>query len=173
MILTEIGNLLKISVELRTKSSDAGQLNGRRFPHHSMCPLNCLATLVALRSNRGSRCPLDTGPEEGRMHRVKSLVALGFIVLACSLPPSIQGAGDRTDFRFDFGGGKSDPGYAQVTKDMAYSTERGYGFLDSTNIQDVNRGGAGASYTSFCTSDKPFLFAVDLPEGNYNVTVTF
>jgi lysophospholipase L1-like esterase len=36
----------------------------------------------------------------------------------------------------------------------------------------LDRGGKDILRNDFCTSDKPFLFSVALPEGNYNVTIT-
>ncbi len=36
----------------------------------------------------------------------------------------------------------------------------------------IDRGGKDALRSDFVTSDKPFYFSVDLPEGNYNVTFT-
>jgi lysophospholipase L1-like esterase len=47
------------------------------------------------------------------------------------------------------------PATATVTPDMYYSPERGYGFEPGTEPQ----------------SGKPYFFSVDLPEGNYDVTV--
>src|SRR5256885_651769 len=74
--------------------------------------------------------------------------------------------------KFDFGPGKVEAGYTQVTKASVYSKETGYGFLDAAAIEDVDRGAPDALRGDFCASDKPFLFAVDLPEGDYNVVVT-
>ncbi|WP_157895384.1 rhamnogalacturonan acetylesterase [Verrucomicrobium sp. GAS474] len=53
-----------------------------------------------------------------------------------------------------------------------YSKEVGYGFLDASEVSGVDRKTEG-SRGSFCTASSPFVFAVDLPEGNYDVKVTF
>lgn len=53
-----------------------------------------------------------------------------------------------------------------------YSPERGYGFEPGAEVTASDHGGPDALRSDFCTSDKPFLFSVALPEGNYNVTVT-
>jgi lysophospholipase L1-like esterase len=62
-------------------------------------------------------------------------------------------------YRFEFGDGKI--GGVAVPLTTAYSRERGYGFEP---IGGANSGAAAG---------KPFFFSVSLPEGNYNVAVTF
>lgn len=74
------------------------------------------------------------------------------IALACASLSALAAAPTR----FTFGGAKPVSGYTAVTPDMAYSGERGFGF---------ERGTAP-------NAGKPFYFTVDVPEGNYNVTVT-
>ena len=75
--------------------------------------------------------------------------------------------------KFDFGPGKVAPGYTQILGNTLYSKELGYGFEPGASISCFDRGGKDALRGDFCTSDKPFYFSVALPEGNYNVTVTF
>jgi lysophospholipase L1-like esterase len=57
-----------------------------------------------------------------------------------------------TSYKLAFGPGKAPAGFTQVAPDASYESARGYGF---------EPGGAQAAY-----------FSVDLPEGNYRVTVT-
>ncbi|MDF7812099.1 GDSL-type esterase/lipase family protein [Hymenobacter sp. YC55] len=78
----------------------------------------------------------------------------------------------KTSYKFDFGAGSVAPGYRQVLPTATYSEERGYGFDFNTTVSAVDRKGKDALKSDFVTSDKPFYFSVDLPEGNYNVTVT-
>ncbi len=81
-------------------------------------------------------------------------------------------AADKMLFKFDFGPGKVAPGYIQVLPATIYTKELGYGFdLDST-VSAIDYGGDDALRGDFCTDEKPFVFSVALPEGNYNVTVT-
>jgi lysophospholipase L1-like esterase len=72
---------------------------------------------------------------------------------------SAKGSAPRALYRFEFGDGKT--GGTVVPPMTAYSKERGYGF------EPISVASAGAA------SGKPFFFSVALPEGNYNVTVTF
>jgi lysophospholipase L1-like esterase len=84
-----------------------------------------------------------------RVHLATLGAAVAFAVAA--LPASAAAPA-----QFTFGTGKPAAGYTAVTTDMAYSGERGFGFERGT----VPNAG------------KPFFFTVDVPEGNYNVTVT-
>jgi lysophospholipase L1-like esterase len=75
--------------------------------------------------------------------------------------------------KFDFGPGKVAPGYTQVLQTTTYNKELGYGFEPDSSVSCVDRGGRDALRSDLCTSDQPFFFSVALPEGNYNVTITF
>lgn len=77
------------------------------------------------------------------------------------------------NLKFDFGSGKVERGYTPVLEKNVYSKERGYGFEPGATVSCVDRGGKDVLRGDFCTSDKPFYFSVALPEGNYNVTITF
>lgn len=83
------------------------------------------------------------------------------LVLALALPAAAQAA---DAWRFDFGAAGAAPGRKAVAADMAYSSARGYGFEPGA---EVHAAGGHA-----IAADKPFFFTVDLPEGNYNVTVS-
>jgi len=69
--------------------------------------------------------------------------------LVASLPLHAVAA---TSYKLAFGQGKAPAGFTQVAPDATYDATRGYGF---------EPGGAQAAY-----------FSLDLPEGNYKVTVT-
>ena len=73
------------------------------------------------------------------------------LALRALLALSIPAAARAADFHFAFG--PSTPGYIQVPGQTPYDATRGYGFLDPGNA--------------------PAVFAVDVPEGNYDVTMVF
>jgi lysophospholipase L1-like esterase len=75
-------------------------------------------------------------------------------------------AAEAVAYKFDFGSGPATPDRVRVLPDMAYSAERGFGFEPGSVVTAV------AGPHGFVTSDKPFLFSVAVPEGNYSVTVT-
>ncbi|TMI64537.1 MAG: rhamnogalacturonan acetylesterase [Bacteroidetes bacterium] len=87
-----------------------------------------------------------------------------FLALACSLQAQ------QTSFKFDFGSGKVAPGYIQITSDLKFSYQTGYGFDQNSIVESKDRGGDPLT-SDFITSDKPFYFSVKLPDGNYDLKV--
>ncbi len=77
----------------------------------------------------------------------------------------------KTNYKFDFGPGKIENDYTQVTYDMIYNKERCFGFYNNSTIKSITRTSDNALYSDFCTSNKPFIFIVDVAEGNYNVKI--
>jgi lysophospholipase L1-like esterase len=73
--------------------------------------------------------------------------------------------------KFTFGSGPVATGYTPVLATTAYSAALGYGFASTTNLVSVDRGAPDALHRHYITSSKPFLFNMDVPNGNYNVTV--
>ncbi len=72
----------------------------------------------------------------------------------------------KTAYKFVFSMGKVETGSIQIGPDTNYTKERGYGFDFGSKVEAGGRDG------NFITSNKPFYFSVDVPEGNYDVTVT-
>jgi len=77
--------------------------------------------------------------------------------------PVLAGALLPPRLRFDFSGGKVDPDWTTVSTAQLYSPSTGFGF-ESIARPDAGAGGV--------TGERPFLFSVDVPEGNYRVTAT-
>ena len=94
------------------------------------------------------------------------------LLLGLGLVTSTNAQSAKTTYKFDFGSGKVAPGYTQVLPTNVYAPAAGYGFDFNTTATAVSRTGKDALKDDFVTSDKPFYFSVNLPEGNYNVTVT-
>ena len=69
-------------------------------------------------------------------------------------------AQENSTLRFSFGSHPAEAGWTHVAATNFYSAEVGYGFEPGAEV-------GGADYV---TSEKPFLFSVKLPEGNYAVT---
>lgn len=82
-------------------------------------------------------------------------------VLAKAMPIPAQAV--KGGFKFAFGTGNAALGFVQVMPTAAYTAECGYGF---------EPGPAVTASPGDVTSDKPFLFSVALPDGDYNVAVT-
>ncbi len=92
-----------------------------------------------------------------RSRSISGLLRLGLAVYGLFLLALPAGA---AGFKFDFGAGNVEPGHTRVTPQTPYDAKRGYGFLP---------GAATAA------PGKPAIrvFAVDVAEGNYDVTLRF
>ena len=75
-------------------------------------------------------------------------------------------------YKFGFGSGPVEPGYTPVLPSTAYSSSRGYGFASPTGLASYDRGAPDALRRDLITNSSRFTFKVDVPNGNYNVTVT-
>ena len=96
------------------------------------------------------------------------LLKVIFVLCVISLTAQAQ-----TALKFDFGGGKLEKGFTQVTENDVYTPEKGFGFEPNQSILCYDRNDKNALRTDFCTSRKPFYFSAKVSEGNYRVTVTF
>lgn len=72
--------------------------------------------------------------------------------------------------RFDFGAAASAPESTLVSTETIYSPRRGHGLAAATGLA-VQSGSAEGYAKDALVGSKPFSFIVDLPEGNYDVTV--
>lgn len=91
----------------------------------------------------------------------------GFSILALAACGHAHAATGADSWKLAFGGGKPAPGYTAVQPSMDYDAKRGFGFEPGAVVRNV------AARSGHITADKPFFFSVDLPEGNYDVTITF
>lgn len=111
--------------------------------------------------------------------QLQTIVAFLALIIGVGLPANMRAAPamttqtTATNLKFDFGPGKVATGYTQVLQTTTYSKELGYGFEPDSSVSCVDRGGRDALRSDLCSSDQPFFFSVALPEGNYNVTITF
>jgi lysophospholipase L1-like esterase len=86
-------------------------------------------------------------------------IAIATMIAAVSFAASVQG---ETEFKFSFG---SEPkaGWTTVAAANTYANGAKFGFEPGARVTD------GATSVS---SDQPFYFSVQVPEGNYRVTAT-
>ncbi|SDL65447.1 Lysophospholipase L1 [Pedobacter sp. ok626] len=75
------------------------------------------------------------------------------------------------NYRFDFGEGVPAKGYLKILPEDKYTSEKGFGFISGTELVSVTRHGKDILRTDYITSKQPFYFSVDIPDGDYNVTV--
>jgi lysophospholipase L1-like esterase len=81
-------------------------------------------------------------------------------------------AASSPTWKFDFGPGQVQFGYTPVLQTTAYNTTTGYGFVSTSGLTSVNRGSLDPLRADYITSSAPFTFSANVPNGNYNITVT-
>ncbi|MFD1256911.1 rhamnogalacturonan acetylesterase [Mucilaginibacter terrae] len=74
---------------------------------------------------------------------------------------------------YDFGPGKAATGFTQIRANQQFTAQKGFGFLSTAGLQEISRQRGSELTSDFITSDNPFYFALTLPDGNYDVKVTF
>ncbi len=91
------------------------------------------------------------------------LIVIGFSQLAL--------AKEKSTYRFDFGSGKPVKGWTAVSANSVFSEENGYGLVPSGEL--ISGESSNQKVTGdFLSSDRPFYFAVSVPEGCYRVSLT-
>ncbi|MCR5718226.1 MAG: RICIN domain-containing protein [Oscillospiraceae bacterium] len=87
---------------------------------------------------------------------------------------SITANAAQANWKFDFGAGGVSSGFTGVDAGTAYNAQRGYGFAQTGNVNNVSAGGKGpgSDAVEFKSDDKANTFNVDLPKGLYEVTVS-
>ena len=103
---------------------------------------------------------------------ISASATIGLAPAAGSSAAQNARAAEAIPYKFDFGSGETAPGYIRILPGTLYTKQLGYGFSSSSGLSAVDRGGGDALRDDFCTGSTPFFFTVDVPEGNYDVTVT-
>lgn len=80
-------------------------------------------------------------------------------------------AGDISEYKFDFGSGNAAVGYTKVDANRAYVEGNGYGFADTSLVEDENRE-TGNALTEDFTRFSGTSFLVEMQPANYRVTMT-
>lgn len=89
-----------------------------------------------------------------------------------SLCFAVAAAHAQTNFKFDFGTGNPAKGFTKVTPETVFGPGKNFGFDFDSKTSAVVRDDKNKPASDYITSDKPFYFSVNVPEGNYKVTVT-
>lgn len=94
------------------------------------------------------------------------------LLLGLALTAHICSAATPAILRFDFGAGPVAPDSNTVSTETLYTPARGYGLVSSSAVSSSSSASASDPVRADAlVSDRPFSFVVDLPEGNYDVTV--
>jgi lysophospholipase L1-like esterase len=94
------------------------------------------------------------------------------LTIALALISSAVFAQIKTDYKFDFGSGKAEKGYTKVLPNDTYTAAKGFGFDFDSKVIAVDNGGKDLLKGDLVKSDLPFYFSVNVPEGNYKITLT-
>ncbi|PBQ31338.1 rhamnogalacturonan acetylesterase [Sphingobacteriaceae bacterium] len=78
----------------------------------------------------------------------------------------------NTDLKFDFGNNTAPSGFIKITPQTKFTYNLGYGFVNTTDLVSISDSSKNTFSRGYITSNKPFFFAVKLPDGNYDVTIT-
>ena len=76
---------------------------------------------------------------------------------------SAAGAPIRGSWKFDFGTRKARKGFIQVLPTSVFNSQLGYGFLSPQAVEATKHG--------VCSEGQPFLFSIQMPEGNYDLKI--
>ena len=108
---------------------------------------------------------------------MKRIIAAVLAAAMAILPLPLQteaAAASLITKRFDFGGLGAAEGYIGVSASEGYDSAKGYGFANTSAVENVAASGKGAlaDAVSFKSNVSNHVFQVDLPVGIYKITVT-
>jgi lysophospholipase L1-like esterase len=95
-------------------------------------------------------------------------------LLLGSLALGTTALADNPALRFDFGPGPAAPGWTSVSPDTLYTATRGYGLVSASGVIAAKIPATPSPIEArqdALVGNGPFSFAIDLPEGNYDVTL--
>ncbi|MBN1132034.1 MAG: rhamnogalacturonan acetylesterase [Bacteroidales bacterium] len=96
--------------------------------------------------------------------------ALIFIALL-SLIPACDADSPDAVYKFDFGNAETEKDFQQVSSDRLFTGDNLYGFLPGLNPESVTSDAESLIMNDLLMSEKPFVFVMEIPEGNYDVVV--
>lgn len=105
------------------------------------------------------------------------VVILSFLFCGGRNPIAGTGKPDRPDggfepMRFDFGEGNAIRGFIKVEPEDGDPAGKPFGIISQQTLETAEIPGIDHPDKDFILSEGPFLFLVDVPEGNYNVKIT-
>ncbi len=103
-----------------------------------------------------------------------SVLAMGFTSIPSESFISAESNNSFETLKFDFGGLGTADGFIGVPAADAYNASKGYGFSDTSKVENVSAGGSGAlsDAVRFVTGSSAYTFNADVPNGVYKITVT-
>nr|WP_243735102.1 GDSL-type esterase/lipase family protein [Paenibacillus turpanensis] len=99
---------------------------------------------------------------------IGALLLSGAAVTGPAVPETA--AKGSKEYHYDFGSGRVEKGYTKVKDNTAYTKGRGYGFADVSKVKAEDRDTSDELRSDFVTMNGT-SFIVDVPNGDYSVTV--
>ncbi len=100
---------------------------------------------------------------------MKRLQLLNYLFLFCLLTGSVNAQQIQ---RFDFGNGPLKEGFTAVTAQSNYAPCNGFGLIAAGTLKMNETQDADSLTGDWISSESPFYFKIDLPEGRYKITIT-
>ncbi len=120
-------------------------------------------------SRRAPSANVRKARPEAALHRFFGFSVIFFVTHAMTFSAaSVETSLER---HFDFGDGPAAKGWIHAGPDTPYAHDRGFGFEPGANLSVVRHGKGDSAVDDYCTSETPFFFSIDLPEGNYLVSI--
>lgn len=94
-----------------------------------------------------------------------ALFSVGFILIF--LIGNLLNA--QENWQFSFGNKNKKPDFVNIEKNIQYDVQKGYGF-DFANVEKVK---IQSNKNGYCNAEVPFYFSAKVPEGTYEVIITF
>ncbi|WP_046174260.1 rhamnogalacturonan lyase family protein [Domibacillus indicus] len=111
----------------------------------------------------------------GKKHKQAAAAIMTSMLAVSSVPPLAWAEGEEASAEktFDFGTGESpvQEGAIQITEQSLYSESAGFGFAEADSVSSADRSGDNPLTSDFVRPGTS-RFQVDLPNGDYSVTVT-
>ncbi len=106
------------------------------------------------------------------MEKIDLAIKASTLTIGALLLGAFTFVGAAENYKFDFGDGPVAAGYTQVKSTTKFSESLGYGF-ESGSVKSVDRLWDDDLKTDFLTVKGDMVFSVILPQGNYEVSITF
>ncbi len=104
---------------------------------------------------------------------VLPILLLSAIFTGCTNINSGTGVTAGKTWKYDFGNGKTEAGYKQITDTSIYTEAKGFGIIAAGEIEGVEDKSGNSLNGDWLISKEPYYFKLHIPEGRYKITLSF
>ncbi len=102
-----------------------------------------------------------------------SIFLIGLFIYGCTNNNSITENISEKKWKYDFGNGKVEDDYEQISDTSFYTRTKGVGIISADSIIAVNDNSGNILLGDWLTSKHPYYFKLNIPEGRYKITLSF